>query len=40
MKLPNPPSAGTYNVTAEVEAVPLETNLSNNSFTYAITFTG
>lgn len=40
VKLPSPPAAGTYNVTAEVEPVPLETNLSNNSLTYAVTFTG
>lgn len=38
--LPTSPPAGTYNVTAEVEPVPLETNTANNSLTFPVTFTG
>jgi len=40
VQLPKPPTAGTYNVTTEVEKVPGETNTSNNKATYAVTFTG
>ncbi len=36
--LPNPPTPGTYQVTAEVVPVQGETNTSNNSMTFSITF--
>lgn len=38
--LPHAATAGTFEVTAEVEPVPGETNIANNSKTYAVQFTG
>ena len=40
VKLPAAPKPGTYQVTAMIEAVPGEKNLSNNSMTFTITFSG
>lgn len=37
--LPAPPKPGTYKVTATIEKVPGEKNLTNNSATFTITFT-
>jgi hypothetical protein len=38
--LPTAPPAGTYNVTAEVVPVPLETDTTNNYQTFPVRFTG
>jgi hypothetical protein len=38
VKLPKAPTPGTYQVTAEVLPVPGETNKSNNSITFSVTF--
>ena len=37
--LPSAPTPGSYQVTATVEKVPGETNVTNNSMTFPITFT-
>lgn len=39
VKLPSPPTPGTYKVTATVEPVPGEKNTANNSLTFPVTFT-
>jgi hypothetical protein len=36
--LPSAPLAGTYSVTARVDGVPGETNLTNNVATYSVHF--
>jgi hypothetical protein len=38
--LPTAPPAGTYNVTAEIAPVPLETDTTNNYLTFPVRFTG
>jgi hypothetical protein len=38
VKLPSAPTAGTYSVTARIDAVPGEANLANNAITYQVIF--
>ncbi len=40
VQLPKPPTAGTWQVTAQVEKVPGETNVANNTLTFPVDFTG